>query len=278
LKNNKIKDDIVNARAQIKKWKRMNQMESYNVEKKKEEMQERKEWEGLKLSKQTILERTKEWLTNDEIYFQSPISYIYSRFSEQEKALLMKEKNFCKQISKIVTDIKKFPLDNDITKIPSFYVNEDLESQKKSAEIFLYGPKKFTDENEMRQKIFQEEERQRELINKTRKQGIILSSPNNNGSIVNSSSIVNSFRINSSNGSSIPINPIPINSNPILNPNLNPNVSSIITSTRNNLFDYDDYFNSLTNHNYLNGSQTPILSGGDKKKINNHNKTRKKKN
>ena len=94
------------------------------MDQKRGEIEERKDFKSLKLSKETIVERTKKWLQSDDI-FKTPVSYIFNRYSEAEKAILIREKQVCQQISKIVSDIKSFPLENDISFLPSYYVKED---------------------------------------------------------------------------------------------------------------------------------------------------------
>jgi hypothetical protein len=150
--------DVSRARDTIAKWSRDDTMLSYNISKKIEEREERLEQKNQKssllLRPKTIVDRMTTWLTSS-LVLRTPVSYIYSRYSDTEKEMLLREKDVCTQISKLLMDIKKYPI-KDISFLPSFYVKEDPEKKKQLAEMFLNGPKILSETYEKRSQVFKD--------------------------------------------------------------------------------------------------------------------------
>jgi len=144
---------LVTARGQIKKWEQTNNLTAFNVAQKKEEKQDLQEQPTtLKITEDDVIKRIQEWILDEKI-LRTPVSYLFSRYSDAERARLIRDKEICIQVSKVIMDMKKYPI-NDISLLPSIYVKEDPVKKQKLAEIFLNGPRILSEAQAKREAFF----------------------------------------------------------------------------------------------------------------------------
>jgi hypothetical protein len=85
------------------------------------------------LSELLIRIRTKFWLIDNNIN-RFPLSYIFDKFSEEDKKNIMREKEICIEISKLTEELGKYPIPN--LRLPDS-VFKQSEDKMQDASYFL---------------------------------------------------------------------------------------------------------------------------------------------
>jgi len=95
------------------------------------------------LSPMLIRIRTKLWLIDHEIV-RLPMSYIFDKYSDEDRKMIMREKEICKEISNLTNELGSYPIPN-VSLPSSLFTSNDEKMQDVSYLLERSGPKILTE-------------------------------------------------------------------------------------------------------------------------------------